>query len=104
MDAGASDENAGKGAPAVGDEREILSSFLDWHRATSELKCADIPSERHSEWAVEPSSLSLHGLMRHLAGVEPPNKSWPSEPSWSGSGSSGWKRLVPIQAAEIVLK
>ncbi|SRR6266571_671243 len=56
--------------PAVGDEREILSSFLDWHRATFELKCAGIPSERLSERAVRPSSLSLHGLLRHLAGVE----------------------------------
>ena len=56
--------------PTTGDEREILTSFLDWHRATFELKCAGIPSGRHSERAVEPSSLSLHGLVRHLAGVE----------------------------------
>jgi hypothetical protein len=56
--------------PAVGDEREILSSVLDWHRATFELKCAGIPAERLSERAVPPSSLSLHGLVRHLAGVE----------------------------------
>ncbi len=56
--------------PAVGDERETLRSFLDWHRATFELKCAGIPPERLSERAVPPSSLSLHGLARHLAGVE----------------------------------
>jgi hypothetical protein len=56
--------------PAVGDEREILCSFLDWHRATFELKCAGIPPERLSDRAVAPSSLSLHGLLRHLAGVE----------------------------------
>ncbi|MQA85316.1 MAG: DUF664 domain-containing protein [Streptosporangiales bacterium] len=56
--------------PAVGDEREILSSFLDWHRATFELKCAGVPPERLSERSVPPSSLSLHGLVRHLAGVE----------------------------------
>jgi hypothetical protein len=55
---------------AVGDERETLSSFLDWHRATFELKCAGIPPERLSEQTVPPSSLSLHGLARHLAGVE----------------------------------
>ncbi|MGH2736931.1 MAG: DinB family protein [Actinomycetota bacterium] len=56
--------------PALGDEREILTSFLDWHRATFELKCDGIPPERLSERAVPPSSLSLHGLVRHLGGVE----------------------------------
>jgi hypothetical protein len=34
--------------PAVGDEQETLSSFLDWHRATFELKCTGIPPERLS--------------------------------------------------------
>ena len=56
--------------PDVGDEREVLTSFLDWHRETFELKCTGIPPERLSERAVPPSSLSLHGLLRHLAGVE----------------------------------
>jgi hypothetical protein len=56
--------------PAVGDEREILSAVLDWHRATFELKCAGLPPGRLSERAVPPSALSLHGLARHLAGVE----------------------------------
>jgi hypothetical protein len=56
--------------PALGAEQEILSSFLDWHRATFELKCTGIPPERLSERAIPPSSLSLHGLARHLAGVE----------------------------------
>src|SRR6266536_2829068 len=56
--------------PALGDERETLSSYLDWHRATFELKCSGVPLERLSERTVPPSSLSLHGLARHLAGVE----------------------------------
>jgi len=56
--------------PELGDEREILSSFLDWHRATFALKCAGVPAEPLSERTVPPSSLSLHGLVRHLAGVE----------------------------------
>jgi Protein of unknown function (DUF664) len=56
--------------PAVGSEREILSAVLDWHRATFELKCAGVPPERLSERAVPPSGLSLHGMVRHLAGVE----------------------------------
>jgi uncharacterized damage-inducible protein DinB len=56
--------------PTVGDERQILSAYLDWHRATLELKCDGVPRERLSERTVPPSSLSLHGLLRHLAAVE----------------------------------
>jgi hypothetical protein len=56
--------------PYIGDEREILVSYLDFHRATFEAKCTGVPSQRLSEQTVRPSSLSLHGLVRHLAGVE----------------------------------
>jgi hypothetical protein len=56
--------------PDTGGERETLSAILEWHRATFELKCAGLPPERLSERAVPPSALSLHGLVRHLAGVE----------------------------------
>ncbi|MGW0838636.1 DinB family protein [Streptomyces sp. NPDC002787] len=56
--------------PSVGGEREILSAVLDWHRATFELKCAGLSPEQLSERAVPPSGLSLHGMVRHLAGVE----------------------------------
>lgn len=54
----------------MGDDREILTAYLDWHRQTFELKCAGLPPERLSERGVPPSGLSLHGLVRHLAGVE----------------------------------
>jgi uncharacterized damage-inducible protein DinB len=56
--------------PLVGDEREILTAYLDWHRQTFELKCAGVAPERLSERGVPPSALSLHGLARHLAGAE----------------------------------
>lgn len=56
--------------PLVGDEREILTAFLDWHRKTFELKCSGVPLERLSEEGIPPSGLSLHGLLRHLAGAE----------------------------------
>ena len=56
--------------PDTGGERETLSAVLDWQRATFELKCAGLPPEQLSERAVPPSSLSLHGLVRHLAGAE----------------------------------
>ncbi|MEV8021761.1 DinB family protein [Streptomyces sp. NPDC086554] len=56
--------------PGVGGEREALTTSLDWHRATFELKCAGLTQEQLSERAVSPSGMSLHGLVRHLAGVE----------------------------------
>ncbi|MET9339637.1 DUF664 domain-containing protein [Nonomuraea sp. NPDC003804] len=28
--------------PAAGDERELLVAFLDWHRETLAVKCADL--------------------------------------------------------------
>jgi hypothetical protein len=56
--------------PRVGDEREILTAFLDWHRTTFELKCSGVPAARLSEMSISPSGLSLHGLLRHLAAVE----------------------------------
>lgn len=56
--------------PHVGGERETLVGFLDWYRATFEQKCAGVARARLSECSVPPSGLSLHGLVRHLAGVE----------------------------------
>ncbi|WP_337310991.1 DinB family protein [Candidatus Aeolococcus gillhamiae] len=56
--------------PLVGEEREMLTAFLEWHRATFELKCSGVPAERLSEQPVPPSTMSLHGLVRHLAAVE----------------------------------
>ncbi|MGQ0775882.1 MAG: DinB family protein [Pseudonocardiales bacterium] len=56
--------------PLVGGERETLTAFLDWHRKTFELKCSGVPPERLSQRCIEPSRLSLLGLLRHLAGTE----------------------------------
>jgi hypothetical protein len=56
--------------PRVADERTLLTAYLDWHRATFEAKCIGVPQHQLSEKAVPPSGLSLHGLLRHLAGVE----------------------------------
>jgi hypothetical protein len=56
--------------PPTGDERAVLTGFLDWHRATFEAKCTGVEPGRLAEKGVPPSGLSLHGLVRHLAGVE----------------------------------
>ena len=55
--------------PLEADERTMLNAYLDFQRETLALKCAGL-SDRHSEKLIPPSGLSLHGLVRHLAGVE----------------------------------
>ena len=56
--------------PRLADERTTLTGYLDWQRATFELKCRGIAEQRLSERSVPPSAMSLHGLLRHLSGVE----------------------------------
>jgi uncharacterized damage-inducible protein DinB len=56
--------------PTVGDERALLEGWLDFHRDTLVLKCARLTVEQLRERAVPPSSLSLLGLVRHMAEVE----------------------------------
>ena len=56
--------------PAVGSERDTLTGFLGWHRGTLELKCSGLDAAALARRSVEPSSLSLLGLVRHMADVE----------------------------------
>ena len=56
--------------PQSGDERAMLTAYLDWHRTTLELKCSGVEPARLQGRSRPPSTLSLHGLVRHLAGVE----------------------------------
>jgi Protein of unknown function (DUF664) len=56
--------------PQIGDERPMLSAYLDFQRATLEMKCAGLSDEQLRERAVPPSTLSLLGLVRHLTDVE----------------------------------
>jgi uncharacterized damage-inducible protein DinB len=59
--------------PFTGDERAMLQGWLDWHRQTLLTKCAALTGEQLVLRAVEPSTLSLLGLVRHMADVE---RSW----------------------------
>ncbi|MFD8981610.1 DinB family protein [Streptomyces sp. NPDC059564] len=54
---------------ATGGERRMLLDFLGDQRATLRMKCAGLDGELALR-AVEPSTLSLLGLVRHLADVE----------------------------------
>ncbi|OKI89382.1 DinB family protein [Micromonospora sp. CB01531] len=59
-----------KNEPYVGDERTMLEGWLDYHRDTLLLKCAGLTAERLKTPSVEPSGLTLLGLVRHLTEVE----------------------------------
>lgn len=54
----------------TGAERPMLESWLDFHRATLELKCAGLDDAQARTASAEPSSLTLLGLVQHLAEVE----------------------------------
>jgi hypothetical protein len=56
--------------PYVSGEREALQSWLDYHRSTLLRKCEGLTGEQLIQRAVAPSSLSLLGLVRHMAEVE----------------------------------
>ena len=48
----------------------MLDCWLDFHRATLEMKCAGLTPEQLARRSVPPSTMSLLGLVRHLAEVE----------------------------------
>ncbi|KDN16601.1 DinB family protein [Amycolatopsis rifamycinica] len=54
----------------VADERQALTESLEYFRRTFELKCTGLDPARLSELSVPPSTLTLHGLLRHLTGCE----------------------------------
>ena len=56
--------------PTVGDERAMLTAFLDFHRDTLAWKCSGLTDEQLALRSTEPSSMSLLGLLRHLTEVE----------------------------------
>jgi hypothetical protein len=56
--------------PLIADERPALEAWLDYHRQTLLFKCAGLTAEQLRQRAVPPSSLSLLGLVRHMAKVE----------------------------------
>jgi hypothetical protein len=55
--------------PLLGDEVATLRGFLDYHRDTLRLKCAGL-TQAQLALAHPPSTMSLGGIMKHLALVE----------------------------------
>ncbi|MER6405569.1 DinB family protein [Streptomyces viridosporus] len=55
------------------DERTMLEGWLDYHRRTLAWKCEGLTDDQLRTAPVQPSELSLMGLVRHMAEVE---RSW----------------------------
>ena len=56
--------------PRNDDERSTLLAFLEWQRETLARKCAGLEPTQLRIRSAEPSTLSLLGLVRHMADVE----------------------------------
>ncbi|HYP46970.1 MAG TPA: DinB family protein [Propionibacteriaceae bacterium] len=59
-----------EGGARLGDERATLTEFLRVQRLTLQLKCEGLDAEQLARRSVEPSTMSLLGLLRHMAEVE----------------------------------
>ncbi|MET8682368.1 DinB family protein [Streptomyces sp. NPDC004647] len=58
------------GPPPLADERTMLRAYLDFHRATLAMKCDGLSDDDLRRQSMPPSTLSLLGLVRHMAEVE----------------------------------
>jgi uncharacterized damage-inducible protein DinB len=64
------DRDPREGGTSLGDERATLIEFLRCQRLTLQLKCEGLDAEQLARRSVEPSTMSLLGLVRHMAEVE----------------------------------
>jgi hypothetical protein len=55
--------------PRTGSEKELLESFLDFHRATFMIKAQGL-SEAAIRQSMAPSALTIARLLKHIAGAE----------------------------------
>jgi len=64
------DDDPRENGPSLGDERTTLVEALRCARLTLEMKCAGLDAQAMARRSVEPSTMSLLGLVRHLAEME----------------------------------
>ena len=64
------DDDPRETADRITDERTMLLEYLRYYRLTLELKCAGLDAEQLARRAAPPSTMSLLGLVRHLADGE----------------------------------
>ncbi|WP_433022844.1 DinB family protein [Kribbella sp. CA-294648] len=64
------DLNGRPDPPTEAGEKETLVGFLEFQRATLRWKCEGLTPQQLGAATVAPSSMTLHGLIRHLTEVE----------------------------------
>jgi uncharacterized damage-inducible protein DinB len=84
------------GPPSFGSERDMLRAFLDYHRATLAMKCQGLTDEELRRQSMPPSTLSLLGLVRHMAEVE---RTWFRRVFEDNDAPMVWSDNVDFQAA-----
>lgn len=84
------------GPPSFGSEREMLRAFLDYHRATLAMKCQGLSDEELRRQSMPPSTLSLLGLVRHMAEVE---RTWFRRVFEDNDAPMVWSDKIDFQAA-----
>ncbi|MEV7094221.1 DinB family protein [Amycolatopsis sp. NPDC051045] len=84
------DEQGRPEPPLDGDETATLLGFLDFHRATLAWKCAGLDAAGLRA-TVRPSTMTLGGLLKHLAYVED---------NWFSHVLSGRERMAPFDTVD----
>jgi hypothetical protein len=84
-------------------ELATLQDYLTHYRMTLLLKCEGLTAEQLARRSVPPSTMSLLGLLRHLAEAERAWRNWISDgepaPKLYGEGGGDFDRVVPEQDA-----
>ncbi|MYY13241.1 DUF664 domain-containing protein [Streptomyces sp. SID4919] len=93
--------------PPQAGERELMEAWLDFHRETVALKCAGLDDAQLREPSAPPSSMTLLGLVQHLAEVERNwfQRVWPGRdapPVFEDAGPDGFA-LTPERGIEEAL-
>jgi uncharacterized damage-inducible protein DinB len=84
------------GPPSSGSERDMLRAFLDYHRATLSMKCDGLTDEELRRQSMPPPTLSLLGLVRHLAEAE---RDWFRRIFEDNDAPMVWSEEIDFQAA-----
>ena len=84
------------GPPNFGSERDMLRAFLEFHRQTLAMKCEGLTDEELRRQSMPPSTLSLLGLVRHMAEVE---RAWFRRVFDDNDAPMVWSDTVDFQAA-----
>lgn len=84
-------------------ELATLQDYLTSYRMTLQMKCEGLDAEQMARRSVPPSTLSLLGLLRHLAEVERDWRNWIGDgdplPRVYGGGNAVFGEAVGEQAA-----